>query len=247
MGETLKSPSLIEALCEFRYAPSTPWDWTIPGQIYDRIKSEFPKRKEVRAIGVQIQPGAEATFTNIQTGPERIQLIRSDDSALVQVGPNLLVINHLRPYPRWEVFRDLIMKILEEYCSISQLSKLHRIGLRYINQFMLPKDEIKIDHYLTLDPPLQGVLDKPLNKFYQRYEFVQDNPCGFIIHQTGFQEVKDNLAIMLDIDFGSFEVTELKETQDIGTWLDLAHNRVYEAFVASLNHTFYERLKKGNL
>ena len=41
-----KNPSIVEALCEFTFAPETPWDSTIFGRLYERLKENFPQREE---------------------------------------------------------------------------------------------------------------------------------------------------------------------------------------------------------
>jgi uncharacterized protein (TIGR04255 family) len=41
MGRKYRSPPLVEALCEFRLTPDTPWDMTIPGLFYETVKHAF--------------------------------------------------------------------------------------------------------------------------------------------------------------------------------------------------------------
>jgi len=52
-------------------------------------------------------------------------------------------------------------------------------------------------------------------------------------------------SMMLDLDFCSGEVGALQDNDAVARWLDSAHERVLEAFVASLNPKFYDRLKRG--
>lgn len=69
MGEKLLSAPMIEALCEFRFTPSSPWDWTLPGRLYDQIGNEFTERSQVDAVGVQIQLGPrKSTFFSDNKG-----------------------------------------------------------------------------------------------------------------------------------------------------------------------------------
>lgn len=48
MVRKYKHPPIVEALCEFQFIPSQPWDITIPGLLYDRINSEFPVKQQKR-------------------------------------------------------------------------------------------------------------------------------------------------------------------------------------------------------
>jgi uncharacterized protein (TIGR04255 family) len=241
------SPPLIEALCEFRLKESDKWDWTIPGRLFDKIKNEFNLRTQVNALGVQVSVGPGRPLTShIETSPERLQFKRSDGSAMVQIGPHLLVVNHLRPYPQWENFLKLIIRILTSYWQIMEQVPLDRIGLRYINTISLPPDQVDLKTVITTDPQLKGPLNKPLLGFYQRYELRYEEPLGVLIHQTGIQPASDGKSnLMLDLDFGSQAVSNLATADEIQGWLEKAHDHVFEAFRASLVPTVYKKMKKG--
>ena len=239
----LKKAPLIEAACEFRFNPESQWDWTIPGLLFDKIGDEFSERAEVRRLDLKVQEGDVQTLspTLIESGPERIHLKRSDGSAIVQIGPRLLAINQRRPYPNWETYRELILRIYGAYREIEGSSNLTRIGLRYINE--IPKKRMAFTDVITVWPTLRGALNQDASTFYQRYELKHDNPKGILIHQTGLQMVDGKPVIMLDLDFVSVVVGRLKRKVSIGKWLDLAHERVEEGFIESLVPDFFEKLK----
>jgi uncharacterized protein (TIGR04255 family) len=246
MGEKLKTPPLIEALCEFRFAESAHWDWVLPGQLYDKIKNDFPIRDQIQGVGFEVKASPKVKpVASIHTLPDRVQLKRADGTAMVQVGYRLLAINQLRPYTSWTEFRAFIMKIFETYHEITKEEvELERIGLRYINQIAVPDTVRNVEELLTLNPPLTGVLAHPLRSFYQRYEIEQSNPDGILIHQTGTQiDENGNPVFVLDLDFGSTNLKELKKAESVMNWLDLAHDRIYESFVASLTPNAYSNLR----
>jgi uncharacterized protein (TIGR04255 family) len=247
MGDTLKNAPVVEAVCEFRFDPAAAWDWAIPGQMFEKIRTEFPEKAEVRSLGVQIQFTRETLpSAAVNTGPERILFKRRDGSAIVQLGKSLLAISQLRPYPKWEVFRDLILRTYSTHAEIAGQAKVQRIGLRYINRIPCPPGEVQFSDYITLDPPLTGPLDRPLGNFYQRYEISQETPPGMLIHQTGLlRESGQDVILLLDLDFVSLENGALPEEHRVTDWLDAAHERIHEAFVSSLSGPFYERLRKG--
>lgn len=245
MGEKLRNPPLIEALCEFRFAETTAWDWVLPGQLYDKIKADFPERAQIQGLGFQVQTSPkEKPVTAVHPLPDRVQLKRKDHTAMVQVGPNLLAINHLKPYPTWTEFSALIMQIYGEYQEIVGKTELARIGLRYINRLRITNKIADVSDLITLSPPLTGALARPIHAFYQRYEIEQQNPEGLLIHQTGTQQDEQgNPVCVLDLDFGSTSVQGLQKIQEVKHWLDLAHDRIYEAFTASLNAGLFSELK----
>jgi uncharacterized protein (TIGR04255 family) len=180
VGEKLSSPPLIEAICEFRLAAGEDWDGTLPGRLFDRISSEFPERTQVRQVGVHVElHGDGDSQAHITQASDRVQLKRSDGSAMVQIGPNLFAVNHLRPYPSWDDFRALILRQLDEYLPLlSDVPPLSRLGLRYINRLQLPHEGCDLGDFTTLAPPLEGMLDRPLLGFYQRYQLLYETPPG---------------------------------------------------------------------
>lgn len=250
MGQPLKRSPLVEVLCEFRFAPSSAWDWTLPGRLYERIGKEFSERAQVNQVVFQVEGEADNTedLPQIINVPQRIQLKRPDQTAIVQVGPHILVVNHLAPYPLWENFRSLIVRIFSEYINLYGDFALSGIGLRYINQIPISLEGFDIGKFITLKPNLTGVLDRSLSSFNQRYDLSYDSLKAVLIHQTGINETQEGkFAIFLDLDFDSQEVSSLKEILEIQKWLDEAHKHLSEAFIASLNPEYYELLKEGNL
>lgn len=245
MGKPLKNPPLVEAACEFRFDPSSEWDWTIPGRLFDQIGHEFSERSEFHRLEVRVQQekGRSEAPPVVETGPDRVQLRRPDGSALVQIGPRLLAVNHLRPYPNWEAFRDLIQRIYRTYIDIAAAKVFSRIGLRYINE--IPLKERAAEGIITVGPNLGHSLQRPMAKFYQRYELEHDDPKGILVHQTGSQTVDDEHVLKLDLDFFSTTVGDDGAAEKVKRWLDNAHNVVERAFIDSLVPEFYEHLKRG--
>jgi uncharacterized protein (TIGR04255 family) len=241
MGEKLKAPPLVEAVCQFSFSESAPWDWTLPGRLFDRIGAEFSEKAALEGVEVQLAPGA----TQVVKAPDRLQMKRQDGSAMVQVGPHMLAINQLVPYPGWEAFLDLSMRIYGDYAGVCGHCGLSRIGLRYINQIVLSGDACDLAEYTTLDPPLKGALSRPLAAFYQRYELQHESPPGILVHQTGIQKAGSERHLMIDLDFGSVGLTGTVPVTGITSWLNAAHERIHETFVASLNPALYERLRTG--
>ncbi len=127
------NPPLMEALCEFRFAGGSPWDGTVPGLVYEQLRDQFPKRKQVRAIEVQITSSEKGTDQVVRPS-ERVHLLQEDERAVVQVGANVLVVNCLRPYPSWRRFSQLIGRAFNAYREAAQPGELATIGLRYMRQ-----------------------------------------------------------------------------------------------------------------
>jgi uncharacterized protein (TIGR04255 family) len=186
------------------------------------------------SFGVELKSDASAPAALLHPAPERVQFRRSDESALLQVGPGLLVVNQLRPYPGWEHFRALILDTCAHHQQLGDLGRLTRVGLRYINRLDPSEEHFTIGDYLTLDPPLPPSLDRPLRSFHQRYEIDIASPTGLLIHQTGIVTTGLRSHLMLDLDFVSETPPPLSARDELSHWLDAAHEQVEIAFLASL-------------
>lgn len=245
--EPLVRPPLVEAVCEFRFAPTDQWDLTVPGRLYDRISDEFPLREQAQSFALQLGEGARPAEPAVQRTSDRVLMHREDGSALVQVGPHQLAVHHKLPYPGWAGFYTLIERMLGMYLEIVP-STPERVGLRYINQIPLSSSETpEIGSLITLDPPIPAEIDRPLENFYQRYELQHDAPEGILIHQTGGLQLspEGERIVMLDLDFGSLPGSA-PDVADAASWLQAAHDRVEEAFQASVNPELLAKMRRGD-
>jgi len=135
MGRVYKRPPLIEALCEFHFDPNSPWDVTIFGDYYHHVRDEFPEKRQLPQMEMALEKREGGVISEVRDRGVRMQFLRPDRSALVQLAPHLLVVNQLRPYASWEMFKMLIQARLNDYQSVTDAMPLGQVVLRYINLF----------------------------------------------------------------------------------------------------------------
>lgn len=243
MGDVLRNSPLVEAVCEFRFSAESPWDWTIPGRLYDAIKQDFPLRSEIRQFELIQQGVSTEAERSVQASvPDRMQLKREDNSGIVQIGPRLLSINLLKPYPGWEVFLVLILDVLDKYSKIAGINLPDRIGLRYINHIPFPGGDP--DLYLKTLPVGIVANKASLKSFFQRFDlsFASDN--GTLVHQTGSFEIEGARYLALDLDFSCQRADLDMLGGDTRKWLETAHERIEWAFRGALT-PYLEKILKG--
>ena len=233
MGKLYENPPLIEALCEFRFEPSQPWDWTIPGLVYDKIKSDFPKKRQQNVLQVELQAEREEVAQSVKGGIARMQFLRDDEHALIQVGPDLLVINHLKPYPTWRVFSEMIANGLSVYRQVANPQGIRRIGLRYINRIEIPESQVLIQDYLLAVPKVPDSVPQIFATWVQRVEIPFEQANGLLVLQSGLmrQKGQEGTAFLLDLDFVTLQpnTVTLNSTME---WVDQAHIKVERTFEA---------------
>ncbi len=81
MRKKYKNPPVVEALCEFFFSGSK-WDSTIPGMFFDKIKQDYPIKKELDQIGVEVSISSEVQKSHVMRG-KRIQFLKPDGSQLL--------------------------------------------------------------------------------------------------------------------------------------------------------------------
>lgn len=231
MGKRYKTPPIIEALCECRFIPSQQWDLTIPGLIYEQVKDEFPQREQKMGIGVQFKPTERGIEHKIEPAPPRIQFHKKDKTALIQVAPDLLVVNQLKPYPTWKRFKPLILRALDVYEKIANPKGFNRIGLRYINKIDTDADYVELSEYFDFYPYLPKKLPQIHTNVISRVEIPYYNGRDqmLITIANAPQEIPEKISILLDIDYVMNKPGDL-EIKDAGEWIEHAHSSVEDAF-----------------
>lgn len=242
MGRLYRNPPIIEALCEFRFEPSQLWDWTIIGLVYDRIKDEFPERKQQNNIQVAIR-AQEAEITQ----QWQMQFWRRDNKALVQVGVDLLTVNLLKPYPNWQTFKELIARMLTIYRDIANPKGFQRIGLRYINRIEPPEEKARIEDYLLTFPIVPSEMPQTYSHWFQRMVIPFEQVNGLLVLHAGSVqgERQQKFAFLLDLDFGTLQGNAVALDQALD-WLEQAHSvveQVFEACITDKARTLFEEVK----
>lgn len=230
-----ENPPVVEALCEFQFIPNQPWDVTIPGLLYERIKDNFPHKQQKIGFGVQFKATDKGIEHIVEPSPPLIQFHKQDKTALVQVAPDLFVVNQLRPYPEWEIFKSMIVENLQKYIEIAKPKGFKRMGLRYINVFEFSESEIKLEDYFRYRPHIPEGLSENHGAFITRTEFPFEDGSEMLTITLASQiPSKPNIiSILLDIDYAMIK-SEYIALDGVQNWLEKAHNRVEGAFEESI-------------
>ncbi len=236
------NPPVLEAVCQFQFKETDPWDWTVPGLIYDRIKGTFPVKRQENAIQISVTQGkpAEAVSSGAIT---KMQFLREDSSALVQVQPHVLTVNQLKPYPEWPAFKALILEQLHVYTDVAKEQQLTRIGLRYINRIEIPAAKFELEQYFVALPSVPAGIPDTFGSFLMQVEIPHDDPSMTLRLAVGSlpPSAADQSAVMLDLDM----VTDQAPNIDgVAAWLDTAHDRLETVFDKSLTEKTHKELLK---
>jgi len=237
MGRKYRNPPLVEALCEFKFIPNQPWDLTLPGLIYEKVRGKFPDKRQQIGIGVQFVSTEKGLEHKVEPTPPRVQFHKKDKTALIQVAPDLLAINQLKPYPTWNKFKPMILEGFKVYKEIADPKGFRRIGLRYINILEFKDEKIELKDYFQYYPFIPDNMPRLHGPFLTRVEFPYEkrNEKLILTLSSLISKKPDIIPILLDLDYAMAEPEYISLGQ-ISEWLDKAHERVENAFEACITN-----------
>ena len=246
MGRKYRDPPIVEAVCEFRFEPSAPWDLTIPGLIYEKLKEDFHKKRPVKLQELRIETspaGFEQTFGT----SDGMRFLREDEKTFIQVAQNILSANHVKPYSNWESFLPFIHQAFETYKEVAKPNGIRRIGLRYINRIEIPGSPIKIEDYLHFYPFVASHLPQMFGNFLAAIETHYDESRDILKLQAGSAPVQTpgRVGIILDLDYFLTQPGGVP-MDSVFEWVALAHDRVEEVFegcITDLLREMFEEVK----
>jgi uncharacterized protein (TIGR04255 family) len=243
MSKKYAKPPIVEAVCEFRLTPETRWDLTVPGLLYEKLKVSFPQKEQRMIQEVELMQGLEGWLQQIHTS-ERIIFFTEDKKMLVQVGPRLLTINVLKPYPHWEGFKPRIEMAWKSLQVAIEVRGLERIGLRYINHIELPGQSVELAEYFEFYPFVGQRLPQQMASFLVGAEFsYADDRDHCRVQLTPILGSGGKSLLMLDIDYFLARPRAV-EVVDALAWVEEAHSRVEEVFEGCITDKLREMFEE---
>lgn len=220
-------PPVVEAVCEFRFGQTGVQPVLIPGRYYERIHTEYPDI-ETRS-GVGIEAGQELTMV----AEERTVFRNRLASRLVQIGPGMLAINQLRPYPDYATFRREIEARLSDYRAVAEPKGVIKIGLRYINRLTVSADQT-LETVLRVGFKVPHSLGAKPDPFLLRLEFPYEaGRDRLILIVAKAPDDVETPGVMLDLDYVLVKPGQVGE-RELMEWVDMAHQTIEDVFHVSV-------------
>jgi uncharacterized protein (TIGR04255 family) len=227
-----------QAFCELRFSkPESGWA-ILPGQLYDRLRDEYPTEPKQDSVGVNFGPGQGAPGlmpVSIQVGqgvPGRVRLLSRDETEQVVISTSSITISCSAPYQGWEQFRQRISRVLDVVGGLFvEGFDIGRIGVRYVNEVQADVGEIGklfgIKPVQFDDQPLR------LSNFVCRSELpVRDDDKSLVI--VTFASAFGKPAVVLDLDAISQNLTGVTTVPGAMEIVDRLRVLERDAFEASI-------------
>lgn len=232
--DTLSRAPLVEAVFELR-ADTEGSITVLPGKMAVALEADYPEVKETEAARflafAPLPPEAGFAATH--------QFRASDGKGLVQLGPMGLTVNAIA-YPGFDAFRSAVSKVLGTYHAHASVVSVRRLGLRYVNRLAPPENVLLSGLNASLTWP--AIQDASISSVALRGVFGYSDPKGQLaiaIAAPAQFSVPYHAGRLLDLDFSSEPVAAMTPA-DILSWVDKAHDRVYQAFRGMVDSKVFE-------
>jgi uncharacterized protein (TIGR04255 family) len=240
MGKKYAKPPVIEAVCEFRLSPATKWDPAVPGLIYSRVKEDFPNREQRQIREIEMSEMPDGTQQQVRTSEVAV-FLSHDRKAFIQVGPRLLAINCLKPYPSWERFRPNIVRAFEALGDTVAIQALERIGLLYINRIEITGQSADLDKYFEFRPYLGPGLPQHMSSLLLGclLPFNEGKEVCRVELVTLTPDKPNTVVLLLRLDYSLSQPNVLPPERALD-WVDVAHSHIEDIFEGCISDRLRE-------
>ena len=236
-----RKPPVIEALCEIVFSGSS-WDDTVPGLFYERIKNNYPSKRQRTVQQAQITLGPEQAFAGVRHLPPVMQFASDEKHRVIQVARDLLVVNQLTPYPHFWEWEPDIVRCFRIYRELAQPKKVARLGLRYLNRVVLPGPRVLLEDYFRVYPSLPEEVGEAHGSFLLRVEVPQRADGHTVLITFGSAPAPPDeeaaVAFMLDL----YDIREIQDAIDEDTMMEEVR-RAHENIVVAFENSITGRLR----
>lgn len=179
----LSRPPAIEAIFEVQVVFPQAVESSEFEAMHASFEKEYPNKEYLRSaeFGFENVFGPEARAITRDHGVRGCRFWNSEKSELVQCKADGFAFNRLKPYVGWDDAFGKASRFWEIYRSRFSQAQVIYVGLRYVNQLVLPADEngLKSEDYFKVHLPGPEIPGVTPTHFVQQGQFSQK--------QTGFE------------------------------------------------------------
>ncbi len=233
----LKNAPITEAIIDIRIKLKEDFEVERFLTLHDAISSQYPEKKtrhkwegrfEFKKGEGPISSGTETVDGYIFTS--------ADAKQMFQARIDGFTFNRLRPYEKWEIFRDEAFRLWKLYRELVS-PDIFRVAVRFINKFdipLFPQSMLNFNEYLTAAPIVPEGLPQGVSSFLTRVVIHNPDVDATAIITQAFEQIVDPkfLPIILDIDV--FQQKETISEEDAWQKLEELRHFKNKIFFASI-------------
>ena len=200
---TYNKPPIVEAVVELRFAPGVAWTDALLAAVVEQLRKGYPgasQRRNQFELQAHVQGDAVATAGRVSL--HQVMLPSDDGKAIVGVGENLLSVHVLAPYPGWASFLPRVREALGIYRELARPEGLLLVGVRYIDQIVLPDGAgTNLVEYLPCLPPRPKSMPGALDAFHVVTQ-ARDPEDDFtaVLTMASVPSIDQRFAVLYDLN-----------------------------------------------
>lgn len=138
----IRHPPLKRVILELNFTEDFQLKISDPSLIYEKIKKYF----DIEPTLGLIPPKGRKFEVHLST----LRYSSTDDKRILELGSNFIVFTFNEDYTGWDTLRDIINSILNGIDEIIKFSSINNISLTYIDEFLLSKENFRINDYFNI-------------------------------------------------------------------------------------------------
>jgi uncharacterized protein (TIGR04255 family) len=236
----LENAPIVEALVEFRVEPRT--DLGIQ-DLKTLAFDGYPQREDRVDVTaeVQFQEGMISTAHNRR--PSGFLAWNLERDRCVNASLRSFSFSRLRPYDSWEALRTEAEILWLEYCRVAKPVRVKRIGVRYINRLLVPRQEPLGDYLRTL-PCVSADLPQHFEGLLMRLVLVSTEHRAKATVMQAFEESSDPTVQPVIFDIDAYRETDLEPGNQAWEVAEILRQLKNEVFFFSLRERALQELFK---
>ena len=159
---------IVEALLDIRVELTENITPKIMEEFHEKVKERFSEKQPRISFQAGLKVSSEGTAAALPTsgGVDGYLFQSTHEKKIVQARLDGFTFNKLKPYNKWELFRDEARELWDIYFQISNPVKITRIALRYINRIEIPLPMKNFKEYILTVPEIAPKLPQVLDHFF---------------------------------------------------------------------------------
>lgn len=207
MPELRTSPNyprapITEAVIQILVAPDV--EPRALDRISHKLKADYPHSQPLQEFRVDIL--GTGGQVSVAQNPQGFRLASNDQTDVVILNPNGVIVARLPPYLQWQHLRDRANNAWQEWKAATPSYPITRIGVRYINRIDIPAVAgmtVNVEDYLSFVPNVDAITDKAMLGYLMQVVIPTFDPLWTATITTtalGDTQIPSHASFILDID-----------------------------------------------
>lgn len=242
----LKNAPITEALIDIRIRVKEDFSVDRFLLLHDAVSSRYPQKKSRHKWEgrFEFKKGESPISASAETVDGYI-FTSIDGKQLFQARIDGFTFNKLKPYDKWETFRDEAIRLWQLYKGVVS-PEITRVALRFINKVEIPlspQETLDFDDYLTAGPVVPQGLPQGMGSFLTRIVIHDPDIDAAAIITQAFEQIVDTKFVPIIFDIDVFKQREVMGEEEAWQALEKLRHFKNKIFFESITEKAKELFK----